>query len=181
MDVDLENICGGDIIFVENLENITIMNTLIKGGTIYFYHNISGKIEIKKSRSVASPSPNVLTEAFIGFPPEFTHDAFVIIDSCNFSCGGILAMKLGSVFLIPNNIYANGLSSCPLSSPTQGIFVQGSSGYCNITNSEIVGYNFALYAITNVKMLLHVENCSLQNNSGYEPWGSALTLNCWNP
>ena len=76
------------------------------------------------------------------------------------------------VFLILNDIRANGCQSS-----TWGFSISGVSGYCNITNSEITGYNSVLQFFPALStMLLHVENCSLHNNTGSRILGSAISI-----
>ena len=169
MDADIYNTCEGNATFVENLKNVTITNTLIKGGIMFFDHNV-GNIDVKKSKFIDSP----FGYAFITYMPEVsTNVGLVVIDNCNFSCGNALKLELGSVSLILNNVYANGCQTSTL-----GFDVVGKSGYCNITNSEIMGYNYAILFTTNKTMILHVENCSLHNcdKSPFPLLGSALTL-----
>ena len=83
MDTEFQRTCGGCKIAAENLKNIAIISTLIKGGGLCFVH-VWGDIEIKKSRFVTSSNSSSVQPTFIDFfPTDFSH-ASVLIESCNF-------------------------------------------------------------------------------------------------
>ena len=170
VNAEFENPCDSCDISAENLKNIAIKRTLVTGGSLCFSQNISDDIEIKESTFVASFNASVdLT--FISFST--VNDAFVLIESCNFSCGSVIATHNQSrTQLILNDIRANGCQYSPM-----GFLVIGTSGNFNLTKSDIIGFKLALMFITySSSMLLHAENCSLHNNIGANPLGGAMNI-----
>ena len=167
-----QNTCNGGNIFGENLKNITMVNALFTDEAITFSHNVSGNIEIKTSRFVAST--HLRGRPFIIFPSQEAINATVLIKGCIFSCGSVMFLNLESGTLILNDVHANG---CQRTSP-QGFILNGASGNCTITNSEFMGYDSAISIdFRTSAMLAHIENCSLHNNGvGNSALGSALTL-----
>lgn len=147
---------------VSVVEHMTNTNTLkshlgtprVFCGAVCFSHSVSGNIEIKSSTFVASVI-SLAELPFINFPSqELVNAVSILIESCKFVCGRVITLNLGSGTLILNDVHADGCrSNLPVAFNIQGI-----SGYCNITNSEIMGYTSAVF-VNAGKMLVHIKNC----------------------
>ena len=107
------------------------------------------------------------------------HSASILIDSCIFSCHRPLTVQLGNADLTINNTRALG---CHYNSWPAFHITLTESGNCYISNSHILGYNFAVVISTNTNAFVEVRDTEFRSNTVLplpakgRPWASALSI-----